>query len=224
MCFWSVYILFRPLSMPSFMSGTQEILSWQMRVQLVSGAMRGWVTRKQWRLAKIPVSLVFPRKGEQIFPAQIFLNLVLIFLISLFLMGGRFINHSLKHTLRRSHSKRYFTISHEAKQVTQANISPISHETQPSVIWKWNFGLCDLLSRLKSKNITHITQDASECDMKVIFCKCAVWHTACYGSPAECAVWHTACYGSPAECAVWHTACYGSPAECARKYVVRCKL
>ena len=38
-----------------FMSGTLEILYWQMRVKLDSCPMRGWVTRKQWRLAEIPV-------------------------------------------------------------------------------------------------------------------------------------------------------------------------
>ena len=42
----------------SFMSGTLELLYLQMRAQLVSGPMGpigGWVTRKQWMLAEIPV-------------------------------------------------------------------------------------------------------------------------------------------------------------------------
>ena len=86
----------------------------------------------------------------------------------------------------------WFVITHRIPsgywQVTWAKISPISHKVQPYVIWKWYFGECDLLLRLTTQNITHITQNAAEGDMKVIFCECAVWHSAWYGSVTKCAI------------------------------------
>ena len=63
-------------------------------------------------------------------------------------------------------------------QVTRAKTSPISHNVQPSVILNWYFGKCDLLSRLMCQNITHIIRGAASCDLKVIFWKFAVWHSA----------------------------------------------
>ena len=57
MCFWYVLYYSHLCQCWVFMSGTLEILYWQMRVKLESGPMRGWVTRKQWRLAEISVPL-----------------------------------------------------------------------------------------------------------------------------------------------------------------------
>ena len=77
--------------------------------------------------------------------------------------------------------KTYFNLEDTVLQSRSQRYGPISQEVKPNVIWKWYFGECDLLSRLMSQNITRITRGAAECDMKVIFWECAVWHSA----------WHT---------------------------------
>ena len=81
---------------------------------------------------------------------------------------------NLEHTVRRSRSKRLWpnvtwgVAECDIGQVTRAKISPISHSAVLRVIWQWCFGWPAFMAH-ESK---YHSGAATECDMKVIFCKC----------------------------------------------------